>query len=311
VCKNSFCVAPEAGPADAAAAAQDTATQPDTTSSPDLPKASDVVVTAKDTFIAPDVPTADVYAPPADVGAPPADVSSKPDLPAAGSMTIAQIQSGSGSTTCANAGGTTTTLAGVQLEPAVVVGPSSTVGTSVKSQVFFVAPASGSLDGAHAGLQVLVYNGTVAVAPGDVVSISGDIKEFYCMTEIAADAAAVQVIGKVAPPIPTQIQIGMLGPASAEPYEDVLIQLNDVYVVSPNTTGTDGKTHGECSIGGSPGTAVLFLAPGLSFTQKDQASGQIVTKFMSGQHFASVTGVLTYSFGEWLLKPRSDTDIVN
>ena len=305
ICINSFCVVNQGNPFDTASAGTDVAAQPDTTSSPDLPKVvPDVPITVKDTYVAPDVPPADVYTPPA-------DISTKPDLPAAGPMTISEIQSGSASVTCANSSGTTTTFAGVQLEPSVVVGPSFTIGTTTKSQGFFVAPASGSMDGTNAGIQVVVYNGTVAVNPGDVVSITGDVKEFYCMTEIAADAANVQVTGKVAPPIPAQVQVGLLGPNSAEPFEDELIQLSDVYVVSPNTTGTDGKTHGECSIGASSGTAVLFFAPGLSFTQKDAASGQIVTKFTAGQHFTSLTGILTYSFGEWLLKPRTDADIVN
>lgn len=304
LCVNGFCVISSADVAQGVDVGLDVASAADTASSLDVSAVADVPSTIKDIATVQDLAVAEL--PSAQ------DVVVKPDVPAAGPMTIAQIQGGSASTTCANSAATTTSFVGVQLEPAVVTGPSFTVGTTTKSQVFFVSSASGSLDGTNNGLQVLVYGGTVTVAPGDVVTIKGDVKEFYCMTEIAAASTDIAVTGKVTPPQPTTVQVGMLGPASAEPYEDEYIRIDDVYIVSPNTTGTDGKTHGEFSIGASPSSAILFVGPGpaTTFTSKDPSSGQIVTSFKSGQHFSSISGDLTYSFGEWLLKPRSDADLV-
>ena len=304
VCLNGFCVVVTADVSFAGDLGPDVASPADTTPGVDVPTVADVPSTIKDVPAPQDLANAEL--PSAQ------DVGQKPDLPATGPMTIAQIQSGGASITCANTAGTTTSFAGVQLEPAVVTGPSFTVGTTTKSQVFFVSSASGTLDGTNNGLQVLVYGGNVTVAPGDVVSIKGDVKEFFCMTEIATSFTDIVVTGKVTPPLPTSVQIGMLGQASAEPYEDEYIRIDDVYIVSPNTTGTDGKTHGEFSIGASPGNAILLVGPGAAttFTSKDPTSGQIVTSFKSGQHFSSITGDLTFSFGEWLLKPRSDADLV-
>ena len=177
----------------------------------------------------------------------------------------------------------------------------------MNGSVRFTCDLAGAASRASASAVIARTNGVLTSRTGRT-----SCRRSASPTEIAASFTDIVVTGKVTPPLPTSVQIGMLGQASAEPYEDEYIRIDDVYIVSPNTTGTDGKTHGEFSIGASPGNAILLVGPGAAttFTSKDPTSGQIVTSFKSGQHFSSITGDLTFSFGEWLLKPRSDADLV-
>ena len=321
VCSNTYCVsAAVAGDAAGATAGAglDTGTA----------RAADAKAGGKDGDDKADAPgrTADVS--PVDA-APPADVAGTPDAAqdhtanppdlggdaapdaAAVAMTILEVQSAATSLTCTSPTTSVTTASAVQLEPAVITGDPSSLSTTLWT--FFVMPASGPIDGKYAGLQVIVPGSTPpAVKAGDVVTLKGSVKEFFCNTELQVALTDVVVTGKLAAPQPYVVPAANLRTDVAEPYEGVFVRVNNVVVVDPNPKGDDGKTHGEFTVGAIPGLMDLWVSPspGVTWTTKNPATGAIETKFFKGQQLKSVAGHAWYTFGHLAVRARSDADVV-
>lgn len=321
VCVNNYCMVPtdkaDIGASDAAAGA-DTAGGQDTIAADADDKADATApgpdVAPADTVdqpdAAPDVTPVDTAGPDAageDI-AKPDTAGDTSDLPG-GPMTIQQIQSAATSLLCPNENAEVLTAKGVVLEPAVLTGDPGVVS---KLQSFFLAPATGPLDPSYQGLQVLVTGGTAALAAGDVVQLTGDVKEYFCMTELMVKAADVKVIGKIGAPTAAPLPLAKLKGTAAEAYEGVLVQIQNVYVAEPNVIGSDGKTHGEFAVGATADFEEVVIGPssGTSFSFKNNTTGQTESKMKAGQYFASITGHMTYGFGRWVLRPRKDADLV-
>ncbi len=231
---------------------------------------------------------------------------SPPHVPAGPvAATIAELQTAAGSLTCENPTGVTA-YAKVILEPAVVTGPTQliTASTGKKSSLFFVRPATGPTSTENARMAVIVGVHPLPVQPGDVVQITGTAIEFYCLTEITADTAdAVVVKGKVAAPQPYDVSMAML-PKNTEPYEDVLLRVSGVVVSEPNLPGNDGKLHGQFVVASGAASLVVALPYGSIYLDKDAK-----TTLTAGSKFGSIAGHLNYSFGQWMLRPRDDSDL--
>lgn len=234
------------------------------------------------------------------------DVSAPPQP-----MTINEVQSAPSSIDCADPTKLVPT-GKVILEPAVVTGPVFKVKSGTKmSTVFFVAPQIAPANPSYSGVQVIVTSDTFSATPGDVLQITAEILEFYCMTEISAQPDNVQKIGQQAPPAPYPLSIASLNPPQVESYEGVLATVKNAVILDANTLGSDNKTHGQFSVTlANGGQSLLILLPfGSQYLTKD-ATGAATTTFFKGMKFASFTGHVEYTFGQWVLRVRDDADIV-
>ncbi len=234
------------------------------------------------------------------------DVSAPPEP-----MTIYQVQSAPSSEVCADPT-KLVPIGKVILEPAVVTGPVFKVKSGTKtSTVFFVAPQIAPANPIYTGVQVIVTSETFNAVPGDVLQITGEILEFYCMTEISAQPDNVQKIGQQAPPAPYPLSIGSLNLPQVDSYEGVLATVKNSVILDANSLGSDGKTHGQFSVTlANGGPSLLVLLPfGSQYLTKD-ATGAAMTTFLKGMKFASFTGHVEYTFGQWVLRVRDDGDVV-
>ena len=139
----------------------------------------------------------------------------------------------------------------------------------------------------HAALSgIKVYDPGRALSEGDEVRLSGTVDEYYDLTEIV-DVTELEILshGNVMDPLVVTLAADM------EMYEGVLIQINDVSVVNPDLG------YGEWSV--TDGTTEIIL---------DDAADYFYTP-EEGASFASITGVLDYSFGAYKLLPRLARDI--
>ncbi len=150
--------------------------------------------------------------------------------------------------------------------------------------------------GPYGGIQMVVgAAGQSPLAVGDVVRVVGEVREFYCLTQI--EPSLVERRGQRTPAeLPAPIEVtgdtvaARLAVETAEPYESVLVTLRDQEVVAVN------PTYGDISL----------------------RSGAIIgdSKFHHGVRppvlcrIASVTGFLNYSFGKYMVEPRGPEDIV-
>jgi len=234
------------------------------------------------------------------------DISTLPEP-----MTIYQVQSALSSVDCADPAKLLPT-GKVILEPAVVTGPVFKVKSGTKmSTVFFVAPQMAPANPSYTGVQVIVTSDTFSATAGDVLHITGEILEFYCMTEISAQPDNVQKIGQQAPPAPYPLSIASLNPPQVKSYDRVLATVKNAVIQDANFLGSDGKTHGQFSVTlANGGASLLVLLPfGSQYLTKD-ATGAAVTTFFKDMKFASFTGHVEYTFGQWVLRVRDDADIV-
>ncbi len=183
---------------------------------------------------------------------------------------------GGGAVTVADvqAGGT---CGGFTLEGVVVTSPS--YDKDGKSTFFVQDPVTG------AGVAVFTKNGTYAATVGDVISLEGTASEYYDFTEVVVDDVSTIASSGTATPVPAELDAA---PSDWEPYEGQLITLTDV-------TATSEPAYGQVSTN----YAGLFLDD--LFVRFDVANGD---------SFGSVTGVLYYSYSEWKLEPRSESDLV-
>ena len=258
-----------------------------------------------------DVPKPDAGKP--DAGKPdtgPSDVPATDTGPA--TTTVAALQKSAASTSCAAPDASVASQSGVLLEPVVATSPSATLkGTSGYFTSFFAAPQKGGAsDGTWGGVQVIVLADPFAVSVGDVLQLSGTVQEFYCMTEVIASGSNAVIVGHEADPLPHLVQMAQLDASSAEAFEGDLLKISSVQVVDPNPVGADGKTHGEATISHAGGSVQIALAPALGSSHLTSGSNGVQTTFAVGTNFMSVTGNLQWSFGHWVLRARSDVDLV-
>lgn len=298
-----------------ATGATDATTLVDTTSPSDIGQPTDVVTPADgapqtDSAIKPDTgnpqdtASADTQTLPDTTAQ--ADTTSQADA-SAGLDSIAAIQQSASSMVCGTPDGVSS-HGNVALKSLVITGPLVVTGSgSKKIQTFHVRPASEPASASYAGLTVVVPGSTLTLQPGDVVDLSGEYQEFYCLTEVYVAAAAdVKLVSQQTPPAPYDVAWTSLGPGNIEALEGVLIRVPAAKVVDPALPGSDGKPHGEALLLSSGGvTLAIGFGQGSSWVGADQS-----TLLQNGQSVQSVTGHLQFSFGKYLLRLRSDADFV-
>lgn len=196
----------------------------------------------------------------------------------------------------------------------------------VKGLTIVSAMEQGSVDGIFAQDDSGAWNGVYLqgdkgddlfkdLQPGDVVDVKGSIVDFYCMTQIAVDE--LTLAGKAAGmPEAVTVTFADIGEAVAdadkEQWEGVLVTISDVTASTINPKLGDDKSHGDFYVGTNDSDEGLMISPGLanSFAVEDPEDVWTVS-VNKGDEFASITGVMRYSFEIWRLVPLDDDAMVS
>ena len=166
------------------------------------------------------------------------------------------------------------------------------VAIGYKSGGFFI---SEPVAGPYSGLLVLSPQSPVKI--GDRIRISGTVQETFGMTTLQ-DISVLNIIERNHPlPHPVNLTTAQLTRAvEAEAYEGVYAKVLSV--------SSAGRTRSSSRFMINDGTGMCTVNLG-SFAYKNP-----VQKGEMGTQFSSITGIVTFSFGEFSLNPVSNTDIV-
>jgi hypothetical protein len=151
-----------------------------------------------------------------------------------------------------------------------------------------------------------------ALRNGDSISVTGTVQEQFDVTRLGNITAVTRISGGNPVPAPVVRTTGSLnvsnGAATAEPYEGMLVQFNNVTVTDVAPTFSDPT---EYSIGDSTGAVVLQRSGRYSYSNLpgDTASGKIILRV--GNKIGSLTGIVYYSFNQYKFVPRTDADFVD
>ena len=183
-----------------------------------------------------------------------------------GGPSIADIQDGT------IADGETVTLEGV-----LVSSPASQ-----EDDGFFVQTPGG---GEWSGIFVYMQSGVPYLEPGDEITVTGSVSEFYDWTELSvSDDSAIEVTGS------GTLTVDSVDPSSVsdwEPWESGLISIGAA-------TATSGiNSYGEIELDNG------LKLDNLLYDYAGEA----------GATWTNVSGALAYSYSEWKLNPRDDGDL--
>jgi hypothetical protein len=149
---------------------------------------------------------------------------------------------------------------------------------------FYAADVGG---GEYSGVKIVMAKGTAPeVAIGDVVSMVGDLKEYYCLTEF--EPMDVQVFANNGAPFATPVTAVDLN-ADPEKWEGVLVKFEGVKIESIDT-------YGGFTIEGGVIVADMIF--------EDMAPLE------EGCEYTSLTGVIEFGYGKYKLLPRNAGDLV-
>jgi len=167
----------------------------------------------------------------------------------------------------------------VQFDGIVTTGP----GESPNSNAFYVQDGSGPYTG------IFVYGAEMDSAEvGDSVRVVGTYIEYYDESEISEDPIVTLLNTGNTPQAP---EVLTLDQADWEPYEGVLIQIQDVARFGDFSYGEWWVTDGTDSL-------------------KVDNSGLYTLEPEIGDEFVSIMGVLSYTYGEFKIAPRTNADFV-
>ncbi len=181
--------------------------------------------------------------------------------------------------------------------PSPYVGKSVTVegivtATDHSSGAFFISEA---ISGPWRSIMIIDRKSQPNV--GDKVQITGTVRETFGMTCIQDISSFRTIDTNVTLPQPVNVTTGQISRAiEAEAYEGVLIRVQ-------NTTCSQNNT--------SRGRFYVTDGTGQSQIRITEFGGRPIPLAVNvGDQFTSITGILTYSFGEFSLNPRTRSDIV-
>jgi hypothetical protein len=150
---------------------------------------------------------------------------------------------------------------------------------------------------------VFVYSGPNVVDIGDSVTVSGLVNENYSETEISTITAFTLMSSGNAIPAPKVVTCATFAGtdsclASAEPYEGMLIQINNVNVIDSLHYPDSGSFWGIDGSGDS-----CIIADDLSLGGATPAVIEV------GHTYGYVRGIGRYTFGRYRIMPRIATDL--
>lgn len=166
------------------------------------------------------------------------------------------------------------------------------VATGYKSGGFFI---SEPVAGAYSGLLVVSPQSQVKI--GDRVRISGTVQETFGMTTLQ-DITALSIIERNHPlPHPVNLTTAQLTRAvEAEAYEGVYVKVLSV------SSADRSRSNNRFMINDGTGMCAVLLG---NFSQNSPSRSKNI-----GTQFSAITGIVTFSFGEFSLNPVSNSDIV-
>ena len=166
----------------------------------------------------------------------------------------------------------------------------ATSGLDAEGTAFFVQDEGG---GEYAGIDI--FFGSIwwasaadfSVQPGDQLSVTGFVTEYYGMTEFTVAGVAEMEFTGSSTPVATALT-GL--PFDWEPYEGVLVSVADL------TVEGEANTYGEVETNWSD----LWLDDRFYSWWEDYGDGDA---------FSEVAGLVTYEWNEYRLNPRSADDM--
>lgn len=208
---------------------------------------------------------------------------------------VQDIQSGSSSTECTNEENTIVTK-NLLLSDVVIVSPKCSAGSTLDE--YYVAEINPQ-DKKYSGMLVVLDKAKYPTnfVPSDVVSFFGDYKEYFCLTELVVTKAPEK---KGSQPLPQPVILDSKAfenggdKTQLEPYEGVIVTINDVEIT--NATGGTKPTY--------------WFTVGSGILIRDECNVSQSFTPIEGQKLKSITGAVSYSYGKYLLVPRSKDDIV-
>lgn len=150
------------------------------------------------------------------------------------------------------------------------------------------------MGGEFSGISVYMPNpGGFVPSPGDQVTVCGAYAEFFDQTQLQVGSDAdITAAGNGPVPAPAVVSAADIGGgASAEPWEGVLVEVQDVDVTA------EANMFGEWEVDGA------LLLDDVFFPMMSWPTPAV------GENFSSLVGVLTYSFSNYKLAPRNAGDI--
>ncbi|MDD3536481.1 MAG: hypothetical protein PHC50_10100 [Candidatus Cloacimonetes bacterium] len=163
--------------------------------------------------------------------------------------------------------------------------------TNYKGGGFFVSePVAGAYSG------ILVLDRSPQVKVGDRIRLSATVRESFGMTTLQ-DVQELRILERTHPlPNPVILTTSQLGRSlEAEAYEGVYVRILGV--------SAQGKSN-RSRFAVSDGTGHCSVQLGTFAKAKPEAAPK-------GSSFASITGVVSFSFGEFSLNPVNASDIIN
>lgn len=171
---------------------------------------------------------------------------------------------------------------------------SCAVVTAIASSGFFVQHPSG---GQYSGIYVYAgsnYQTTYgAIALGSILQVTGTYEEYNDVSEINCLATGYTVVSAMSPLAPTVVATSDLQLAVAEPWESVLVSVENVTVTNADL----GFNEWQVS---ALGYDVII----------DNYLHDYISQVTLGEVFSYINGPLNYSFGAFKIAPRGDEDLL-
>lgn len=184
-----------------------------------------------------------------------------------------------------------------QIPEGTVVDITGAVVTGVSFSGFFAQEPEG---GEWSGIWIYVGNDGPDIgglAPGDVVSVSGTVGEFYDLTQLDIRSGTLTETGTADVPAPAVIEIA----EAEEPWESVFVRVEgDFTVTEINPT----NNVNEFTLESDDGTIVIDDHIYDVIDDEDALEG-----FGVGATFTAVQGPLNFSFEEFKIAPREAADL--
>jgi hypothetical protein len=196
-------------------------------------------------------------------------------------------------------------------------------------------------DGGLTGAQVIIQYGTgpwsaiqifgtevLTLRKGDDVTVTGIVDEEFGVTRIEGIDSAPQVVlhGTAAIPEPTPLSTDSIGTSSngslpAESYESVLVKYSNLTVIDENADGDPGPDQGT---GGNRNYGEMLVADASNVQTRVELqdgthdynnywlASQEGSPFRieTGNTISELTGIMFYSFSNYKLIPRMNSDFV-
>ncbi len=145
-------------------------------------------------------------------------------------------------------------------------------------------------------------NGAAEVDMGNVVDVQGTYQEYYELCEIKDATSTVQGSADIPSPILAHDPCSVAtGGSEAERYESMLVMVENVTVTDDNPDSEDGSDYGEMEV-----AECLRVDDAIFSDLSDDATGYREL----GTAYDSITGILNYSYSNFKLTPRDESDLV-